>query len=98
MAPLDYMISKEDKCRKIWKIKYVLKWSVGEWCLNVVYIPYMIYHLYVGSFGDICTIQSRRYGLQLGQPANGHARFQSEHMEGAKSQFFLTQDRPNTEH
>ena len=24
MAPLDYMISKEDTCREIWKIKYVL--------------------------------------------------------------------------
>ena len=24
MAPLDYMISKEDTCREIWKMKYVL--------------------------------------------------------------------------
>ena len=73
---------------------------VFECCIYTIddiYI-YHIWYLYVGSFGDICTIQSRRYVLQLGQRANGHARFQSQHMEGAKSQFFLTQDRPNTEH
>ena len=65
-------------------------WSVGESCLNVVYGMHML---------DLMVISVlSRYVLQLRQRANGHARFQSQHMEGAKSQFFLTQDRPNIEH
>ena len=57
MAPLNFMIYKEDTCREIWRMKYVLQvvgwWMVFEWCWIFWWYLY-----YPGAEDMFCSLDS----------------------------------------